>query len=276
MPPGISTVKGVEFDLQANLKPLSSKFLRGFVIGANLTLARSETFYPLFEVNTEFIPEPPFFITTVVDTVRSGQMVGQADVIANAMLGYEIGGFSARASLNYQSDALSPGDPGIGRSNSGVGRLPDQDFFDASSLRVDFALRQRLDKKGQWTLLFNLNNLTNQPERAFLGIADRLKEEEFFGPDCRDRIAVQAQEVNQYRNDFHAITLIKKRIMKQLITLISFCMLTLCSDRPIRNDHRARPGRKRSTMSLKEIPCQMVAEMIPTGSMYFAEQYPTF
>ena len=178
----VSTVKGIEIDLQANLNNLSSRFLNGFIFGANLTLAESETFYPLFEVETEFIPVAPFFLTTVIDTFRSGKMVGQADIIANAMIGYEKRGFSARLSMTYQGDALSPGDAGVGRANSGVGRLPEQDFFDKNILRLDFALKQKLDKKGRFTLLFNLNNLTNQEEAAFLGIANQLvEEEEVFG-----------------------------------------------------------------------------------------------
>ena len=57
---GTSDVKGVEIDLQANLRSLDG-FLKGIVLGANVTLAQSETFYPVFDVSTEFIPTPPFF-----------------------------------------------------------------------------------------------------------------------------------------------------------------------------------------------------------------------
>ena len=81
----------------------------------------------------------------------------------------------------YQSDALSPGNPGIGSSENGVGEIPEKDFFDKSFTRFDVALKQGLDKRNRWTLVLNLNNLTNTPEQSFLGIADRLRDDEFYG-----------------------------------------------------------------------------------------------
>ncbi len=175
-----STVSGLELDVQLNLRSMSN-FLSGVVLGANLTLARSKTFYPLFNVETVYVGPPTFFETTVIDTVREGSIVGQADVLANINLGYEKGGFSGRISMVHQSDALSPGNPGIGSSESGVGSIPEQDYFDKASYRFDVAVKQRLGKSSNWTLFFNINNLTNTPEQAFLGIADRLREEEFYG-----------------------------------------------------------------------------------------------
>ncbi|MDH3245705.1 MAG: TonB-dependent receptor, partial [Saprospiraceae bacterium] len=177
---GASTVKGLEFDFQASLRSLDN-FARGIVLGANLMLSNSKTFYPLFNVETVYVGPPTFFETSISDTVRQGAVVGQSDVLANFTLGYERGGFSGRISMVYQSDALSPGNPGIGSSESGVGRIPEQDYFDQSSYRFDLALKQKLDKKGMWTIMLNLNNFTNTPERAFLGIADRLRNEEFYG-----------------------------------------------------------------------------------------------
>ncbi|MCB0666920.1 MAG: TonB-dependent receptor, partial [Saprospiraceae bacterium] len=177
---GLSTVRGLEFDFQTNLSSLNS-FLNGIVFGANLTLSKSKTYYPFFQVETVFVGPPVFFETYVTDTVRQGDIVGQADVLANINLGYERGGFSGRISMIYQSDALSPGNPGIGSSDSGVGSIPEQDYFDQANYRFDVALKQKIDKKGRWTVLLNLNNITNTPERAFLGVVDRLREEEFYG-----------------------------------------------------------------------------------------------
>jgi TonB-dependent receptor len=177
---GTSDVKGVEIDLQANLRSLNG-FWKGIIIGANITLAESKTFYPVFDVKTEFIPVAPFFVTTLIDTVRSGSIVGQANLIANLTLGYEIGGFSGRISAVHQTKSLSPGNPGIGRAASGVGRIPELDYFDDSFWRFDLALKQRIDKKGKFTFLLNINNITNTPERALLGTGDLLQEEEFFG-----------------------------------------------------------------------------------------------
>ena len=118
-------------------------------------------FYPLFEVNTEFVPTPPFFITTVIDTFRSGSIVGQADLIGNLSLGYELGGFSGRVSAIHQTRTLSPGNPGIGQTGSGVGRIPELDFFDDKFWRFDVAVKQRIDKAGRWTV----SPQSQQPEQ---------------------------------------------------------------------------------------------------------------
>ena len=72
---GISTVRGIELDFQSNLSSLDN-FLKGVVFGANLTLSSSKTFYPLFTVTTEYVGPPTFFETTVLDTVRQGNIVG--------------------------------------------------------------------------------------------------------------------------------------------------------------------------------------------------------
>ena len=175
-----STVEGLEFDAQINLRSLKG-FINGIVFSGNLTLIRSKTFYPLFNVETKFIPEPPFFITEVTDTVRTGRIPGQASLIGNVSLGYEKKGFSGRISLIYQGDALSPGNPSIGTNNAGVGVIPELDFFDQESLRLDFTMTQKLGKKGNWGMVFNVNNILNTPEAAFLGTQKLLTERELFG-----------------------------------------------------------------------------------------------
>ena len=175
-----STVRGIEFDLQGNLRPLKG-FVSGFVFGANLTLLKSRTYYPLFEVRNEFIPTPPFFITTVTDTIREGRIPGQADIIINGSLGYERKGFSGRISCAYQYNALNLGSAGGGFANAGVGARPEQDSFDEGFLRFDVAVTQKMDKKGRWTVVANLNNLTDNPERARLQYNNLLQEREFYG-----------------------------------------------------------------------------------------------
>lgn len=178
--PATSTVQGLELDAQVNLRSLKG-FINGFVFSGNLTLIRSETFFPLFNVETKFIPEPPFFVTEVTDTIRSGRIPGQASLIGNVSLGYEKRGFSGRLSLIYQGDALSPGNPSIGSNNTGVGVIPELDFFDQESLRLDFVMTQKLGKKGTWGLVLNVNNILNTPEAAFLGTQALLTERELFG-----------------------------------------------------------------------------------------------
>ncbi|GLR19817.1 TonB-dependent receptor [Portibacter lacus] len=177
---GTSTVFGTELDLQVNFRSLKG-FMNGFLLGANLTLAKSNTYYPLFEVNTSFIPQPPFFVTTLIDTFRTGPIVGQADLITNLTLGYEKSGFSGRISAVYQSRALSPGSSDVGGTSSGVGRIPELDFYDDGFWRFDVALKQKLSKKIPLTLIANINNLSNTPERTLLGTRSLLTDEEYFG-----------------------------------------------------------------------------------------------
>ncbi|MEM8527958.1 MAG: TonB-dependent receptor [Bacteroidota bacterium] len=200
-----SKVRGIEFDLQANLRPLNG-WVNGLVFGANLTIARSETFYPFFEVNQisnpvydpdseEYDPRfdpgssdfdpfaefPPFTILKTETIERVGSVVGQANLIGNLTLGYEKKGFSGRVSVNYQSDALSPGRPDVGRTSSGVGKIPEEDFFDQEFVRMDVSMKQKLDEQGRWTVLVNLNNLLNTPERIFYGTGRLPRQAQFYG-----------------------------------------------------------------------------------------------
>ncbi|MEM9258408.1 MAG: TonB-dependent receptor [Bacteroidota bacterium] len=166
-------VEGLEIDLQANLRPLKSKILRGIVFGGNITLLTSTTTYPFFEVNRRANPTPPpFFVTTVTDTLRAAPLVGQADLIANVNLGYEAGGFSGRLSATYQGASLG---------TDGVSIREEGDRYDDSFVRMDLALTQKIGSS--LTLLLNVNNLLDTPERGFLfGSTRQLPtEEEFYG-----------------------------------------------------------------------------------------------
>lgn len=166
--PGTSTVLGMEVDLQANFSSLKN-FWKGILLGANFTVVRSETLYPFFDINNRFDPTtPPFFFTEVIDTVRSGRVPGQADFIANFQIGYERKGFSGRVSAIYQANSLAF-----------VGQRGELDGFTDLSLRWDLAINQRVSK--HWSIFFNLNNFSNQPERAFVGNTSFVSREEFFG-----------------------------------------------------------------------------------------------
>ncbi len=166
--PGTSTVIGAEVDLQANFSSLKT-FWKGLLLGANFTIVRSETPYPFFDINNRFDPTtPPFFFTEVIDTVRLGRVPGQADFIANFQIGYERKGFSGRISAIYQANSLDF-----------VGQRSELDGFTDLSLRWDLAINQRISK--HWSVFFNLNNISNQPERSFVGNTSFVSKEEFFG-----------------------------------------------------------------------------------------------
>ncbi|MBC6995217.1 TonB-dependent receptor [Neolewinella lacunae] len=168
-----SSVRGLEFDLQANFASLPKPW-RGLILGANLTLAKSQTSYPVSFIrrDTVFLDVPPFvqITTAAIDTLRSGRNVGQANTIANLTLGYELGRFSTRLSMLYQDNAFDR-----------LGARGELDGFTARSVRWDYSLTYWVNKKRSWQIVANVNNISNQPEQSFVGNTSFLSESEFYG-----------------------------------------------------------------------------------------------
>lgn len=162
---GKSKVIGVEFDIQTNLSWLPSP-LDGLVLFMNYSLIDSETLYPLFVVGPRS-PDPPFQ-PTFIDTVRAGKMPGQADYLANAAVGYEKGGFSARISVVFQGESLQF-----------VGTREELDGFTSAFARWDLTMQQKV--AAGFRLFANVNNLSNRAEGAFLAEEDFPTREELFG-----------------------------------------------------------------------------------------------
>jgi outer membrane receptor protein involved in Fe transport len=163
-----SKIRGVEIDAQTNLSSLNG-FVKGFVIGANITFLKTETFYPFFDYRVVSIPEPPFVKTLAIDTLRGGPVANQPKMIANLMLGYEWKGFSGRISYTYQDDKLAT-----------LTGFSETDIYTGSAGRFDLALKQKINKR--LTVMFNLNNITNTPERSLIpGFNNLLIEDERFG-----------------------------------------------------------------------------------------------
>ncbi len=159
----ISTVKGIEVDIQTNLRFLPSPW-NGILIGANFSVMRSKTYYPLFDIGRD--PQTGF--AYIIDTVRTGPMPGQAEKLANLSIGYERKKFSARLSMLYQGESLAV-----------VGTRRELDGYTDRLFRVDFVIQQKF-KKG-WSVYLNLNNLTNSADRSYLGNKKYPTAEEYFG-----------------------------------------------------------------------------------------------
>ncbi len=173
-----TTVQGVELDLQANLRFLP-KPLDGIVFSANYTFLKSETYFPLFLTSNS--PDPPF-LPIVNDTVRLGTLPGQANRIGNLAIGYERGGFSGRISMVFKGESLRVAEEeeeNVGSLRVTVGKIAENDSFTDNNTRWDISLRQKINKK--LSLLININNLTNEPDRAFRGSDLYPTQEEFFG-----------------------------------------------------------------------------------------------
>lgn len=161
-----ATVRGLEIDLQTNLRFLPHPF-NGILLGANYTYVQSETFFPLFEIGPRST-EPPFQ-PTIIDTTRQNRFPGQADHIVNVSMGYEKGGFSGRVSMVYQGITLGT-----------IGTRAELDGYTDQFIRWDLIVKQKLGDSG-FTIILNANNLSNTPERTFLGSNTFLTEEQFFG-----------------------------------------------------------------------------------------------
>jgi TonB-dependent receptor len=152
---GISTVRGVEFDLQTDFKFLP-KPLNGLILSTNIAFIKSETFFPVLKIGPRS-PEPPFR-PTIIDTVRSGKLPGQPDVTASFTLGYEIGLFSARASLAYQQEILEE-----------LGSSEPVDQLSRGFSFWDIRVNQSFAALPNLTAFLNINNLTSEVERDFIG-----------------------------------------------------------------------------------------------------------
>jgi len=160
---GMSTILGFEVDLQSNFRFLPSPF-NGIVVSANYTHLQSETFYPISIIETlDVFP----FTSTVIDTIRSGNMPGQVDNLLNLSIGYERKGFSARISMIYQGESLFVDEEAeIGRLTRSVGAVPSKDNFVGATTRWDLVVKQKIRKS--FELFLYVNNLTNVKEQTFI------------------------------------------------------------------------------------------------------------
>jgi len=145
----IAYVRGLEIDFQTRFWYLPFP-LDGLLLGANYTRISSKATYPLRDERTFGIPGRPGFRVEQIDSTRDGRLIFQPNDVANAFIGYEYKGFSARVSFVFQ-----------GNSVSGIGRFPEQDGFTDDYYRVDFAVRQLLPWPGL-QLFLDVNNLNNR------------------------------------------------------------------------------------------------------------------
>lgn len=151
-----STVKGIEAEIQTSFNYLPQP-LNGLILSFNISRMWSETFFPRLKQGGRS-PDPPFE-AVYYDTVRSAKMPDQPDIIANASIGYEIGGFSARVSYTYQDAVLAQ-----------VSDSEDTDIFTEAVRRWDVSAFQRINENLRIT--FSANNITNNADKSFFGSRD--------------------------------------------------------------------------------------------------------
>jgi len=152
-----SEVYGVEFDLQSNLNFLPGPF-KNLVFNLNYARLWSNTTINNFrteDVCTRPSPRlPPICNSFTYPVPREANLIGQAEHILNASLGYDLGGFSMRFSARYQGTRLT-----------GYSANADRDRFNRAFWRTDLSLKQRFSRRVN--VFLNLNNLTNQQDVSF-------------------------------------------------------------------------------------------------------------
>lgn len=165
--PYITQISGMEIEWQTNFRWLP-KPLDGFILNVNYTHLWSKTNFPRSFVKQDKIPVFPFVKTSVIDTFRVGDMLDQADDIANIAIGYDKSFFSARLSILYQ-----------GKTLTAVGERPELDGFTSDLLRMDLSLKFSLNQR--LGLFFNWNNINNEPDESFQLVTRYPTNREFYG-----------------------------------------------------------------------------------------------
>jgi TonB-dependent receptor len=179
--PAVTFINGLEFEGQTSLKWAPQPFT-GIVFSGNLTFMKSESSYQstLFKS----VPNPDFGkinpITGTIDRRRNvminydtayvDRLIKQPSFLANASLGYDYKGFSARISFSYQADVLNEPQ----RRSDGA----DKEVTLAFS-RWDLQLKQRVHKRVN--LLFSMTNIFNCPDRAEREVTGYYTMVEYYG-----------------------------------------------------------------------------------------------
>jgi len=152
-------VWGFEFEHQANLGFLPG-YLQFLVLSYNFSVIRSETHLIATTIDTTFSADTtefgvvitPSYSNRIID--RKQKLEGQPEFLANVVLGYDLGGFSARVSFYYQGEFNSTFSAG-GLTDGVTGRYT----------RLDLALKQRITDNV--SLLLNVNNLLDVEEDTY-------------------------------------------------------------------------------------------------------------
>jgi TonB-dependent receptor len=145
-------LKGIEFDLQANLKFLPG-LLGNFVLRGNFTMIESKTKIPRFTVKRDNSVFPPVDTPTFYESEET--LEGQPSNFGNIALGYDKGGFSGRLSVYFQDDYVTS------VSSNGL-----QDSMQKGYSKWDLALKQEI-KKYNMEVMLNVTNLSNMYEGTF-------------------------------------------------------------------------------------------------------------
>jgi TonB-dependent receptor len=161
--PQSTHVWGFEIEQQTNMNFLPWLF-KNFVLSYNVSVVRSETYIRSFQwaehIDTGYVRNQPIinktYYANYIDLKQ--KLEGQPELFGNVALGYDIGGFSARVSLFFQSEYTQT------YSTDGTA-----DIIVNKLSRWDLALKQQITSA--IAVMLNVNNFTNVEENT--SIRDR-------------------------------------------------------------------------------------------------------
>ena len=162
-----SYVRGLEFEYKTHFNFLPDPINR-FVLGVNLTRLWSGTYFLVWKKVEGIVMYKDVRPIMSVDFSKSyyqkteDRMPSQVDYTSNAWLGYDYKGFSTRISMSYQGTRLT----GLNPNSEDAGYKNFTDKY----LRFDVTAKQKLNK--YFSLLLNLNNITNAEERGYRYTSD--------------------------------------------------------------------------------------------------------
>ncbi|MBS9462622.1 TonB-dependent receptor [Flagellimonas sp. 389] len=155
-----ATLLGVELNFVKKMDFLPG-FLSGLGVFANYTYVDSDSSFSSLNEDTGEL-----------ETREGIPFIGQADHTWNAALSYDKGGFSARASLNYN-----------GRSLTSFATTSDFDFFLEERYQLDVNASQKITDN--LTFFIEFINLTNEPVVEFQTIRSQVTNYEIYDWSAR-------------------------------------------------------------------------------------------
>lgn len=148
---------GLEFEHQMSFGFLPG-YLSNIVLSYNVSVTRSQTYIIGSRTDTtrSIVPNPRGGFDTVdifhhVPEDLKRESEGQPNLYGNAMLGYDIGGFSARLSFFYQDEFV------LQYSQDGQ-----TDIYVDSFAKWDLSFKQQITD--YLSVILNINNITNRQE----------------------------------------------------------------------------------------------------------------
>ena len=149
-----SAVSGVELEWQTNFSYLKS-FLRYITISANLTVQRSNAYYPFYRLQDVVPPGGGRPQTVRIDSAITGRAIGAPDQMANISIGFNKGGFNLWLSYQHTGGIIIS-----------IDNVPSKDIVKDPYDRLDLQLTQKFTIAGisGFEFMVNVANITNSTE----------------------------------------------------------------------------------------------------------------